>query len=307
MRRTSFRALPLAAAVAAVVLCGIAIAGPANTPATADSGAPRVVEAVRYATQGDYMVEVRFLIDLDRVPDPEAAADLAMGASPGDGTVTAQYKVGKRKWASGSLPVQVQYNPAGSGSNPSAAAAIESAIGQWNAVTPSTFSFAYTGTSGRTPGACADTIDADGFNTVSYADDLPVGVLGRTCTLFKSGNSPILEFDMKLDSGTAWSVAASTPRGKFDLTSTIVHELGHAAGISHPCEKSADCSAAEKLSVMFPYLYDGDQRRTVTEDDKGALRALYPGGPVPTPGPTPVSVPPFDRAFSAVAVSLARD
>ena len=108
--------------MSAIVLCGIAIAGPANAPATVEAGAPRVVEAVRYATQGDYTVEVRFLIDLDRVPDPEAAADRAMGAPPDGGTVTAQYKVGKRKWASGSLPVQVQYNPASSGSNPSAGA-----------------------------------------------------------------------------------------------------------------------------------------------------------------------------------------
>ena len=118
---------------------------------------------------------------------------------------------------------------------------------------------------------------------------------------------------MELDTGTRWSTAGSTARGNYDLASTILHELGHAAGISHPCEQSSGCTAAEKLSVMFPYLNDGDQRRTLTEDDRGALREQYPGAPaptptsVPTPAPTPFVIPPYSREFSAVAISLARD
>lgn len=307
MTNSCFRALPLVAALAAVALGGVAIALPAETPANMEPGPPRVVEVVRYATRGEYTVEQRFWIDTNRTPDAEAVADRAMGVEPGEATVTAQYKIGNHRWASGSLPVSISYNPSGSGSNPVGAETIQAALSQWNAVSPSTFSFAYAGTTSRGTGACGDAIDADGFNTIQYSTALTFGVLGTTCTLFKGSNSPILEFDMELDAGTSWSIAASTPRGSYDLASTILHELGHAAGISHPCESSAGCTAAEKLSVMFPYLNGGDQRRILTDDDKNAVRALYPGGPPPTPVPTPVVIPPYRRDFSAVVVSLARD
>ena len=307
MRRFPFRALPLTAALVSIAVCGVALARPLDAPASAESDAPRVVEVVRYATRGEYTVKQRLWIDLARAPDAEAAADRAMGVAQGEATVTAQYKIGKHKWAPGSLPLQVSYNSAGVGSNPSAANGIQAAISQWNAVTLATFSFAFSGTNSRGTGACSESIEADGFNTIQYSTGLSAGILGRTCTLFKSSGSPILEFDMELDAGTNWSIAATTPRGSYDLASTILHELGHAAGISHPCEAASGCTAAEKLSVMFPYLNDGDQRRSLTDDDKNALRAQYPGGPAPTPVPTPVIIPPYNREFSAIMVSLARD
>lgn len=307
MRRFPFRALPLTAALVSIAVCGVALARPLDAPASAESDAPRVVEVVRYATRGEYTVEQRLWIDLARAPDAEAAADRAMGVAQGEATVTAQYKIGKHKWAPGSLPLQVSYNSAGAGSNPPAIEAIQNAVARWNAVTPATFSFAFSGTNSRGTGACSESIEADGFNTIQYSTGLSAGILGRTCTLFKSSGSPILEFDMELDAGTNWSIAATTPRGSYDLASTILHELGHAAGISHPCEAASGCTAAEKLSVMFPYLNDGDQRRSLTDDDKNALRAQYPGGPAPTPVPTPVIIPPYNREFSAIMVSLARD
>ncbi len=300
-------ALPLAGALLAVALGGIALAGGGEASQNTPSGPPRVAEVVRYATSGEYTVEQRFWIDLNRAPDAEAVADHAMGIERGETTVSAQYKIGKHKWASSSLPLTLYYNPAGSGAKPSAVDAIRAAISQWNAVTPSTFTFGYGGTNSRGTGACNDSIVADGFNTIEYSTVLDFGVLGRTCTLFKSSSSPILEFDMELDAATSWSTESSTPRGSYDLPSTILHELGHAAGIAHPCETSAACDAAEKLSVMFPYLNDGDQRRTLTDDDMNALRAQYPGGPPPTAVPTPLVIPPYSREFSAFVTSLARD
>ena len=128
MRRFPFRALPLTAAVVSIALCGVALARPLDAPASAESDAPRVVEVVRYATRGEYTVEQRLWIDLDRAPDAEAAADGAMGVAQGEATVTAQYKIGKHKWAPGSLPLQVSYNSAGAGSNPPAIEAIQHAV-----------------------------------------------------------------------------------------------------------------------------------------------------------------------------------
>ena len=314
MRRFPFRALPLTAALVSIAVCGVALARPLDAPASAESDAPRVVEVVRYATRGEYTVEQRLWIDLDRAPDAEAAADRAMGVAQGEATVTAQYKIGKHKWAPGSLPLQVSYNSAGAGSNPPAIEAIQNAVAQWNAVTPATFSFAFSGTTSRGTGACSESIEADGFNTIQYSTGLSAGILGRTCTLFKSSGSPILEFDVELDAGTNWSIAATTPRGSYDLASTILHELGHAAGISHPCENNvqaskpcSQASPAELASVMFPYLNGGEQRRVLTGDDRDALREQYPGGPTPTAVPTPVIIPPYNREFSAIMVSLARD
>ncbi|MBA4180910.1 MAG: hypothetical protein C0506_10015 [Anaerolinea sp.] len=309
-----FRTLPLAAAVLGLMLAGISVV-PAGVDADSPAEPAAVQEIVRTVQRGDYTVERTIWIDARVVADPEALADRVAGIEPGSGggIATAQYKINSHKWASANIPVPVHYNAAGQGTNPDAGGVIQGAVTKWNAVTPTKFTFTWMGTTTRGTGACDDEIDADGFNTVAYATGLESGVLGSTCTLFKGPNAPIEEFDMVLDAGTPWSVAASTAKGKYDLPSTILHELGHAAGIRHPCETKGACTATEKLAVMFAFLDDGEQRRTLTADDEAALRAQYPGGEVPTPSPTPapsptpVVVPPFSRSFQSVMVSIARD
>lgn len=306
------RVLPLGSAATGLILLGVGLA-PRHAGADARLPPPDVREVVRYVHQGEYTVERTLWIDARAVADPEALADQVAGIEPGagDGMATAQYKLNSHKWSASNIPVPVYYNPAGQSTNPNAGPVIESAISKWNAVTPTKFTFTWMGTNTRGTGACDDDIDADGFNTIAYSSELPFGVLGSTCTLFKGPNAPIEEFDMILDAGTPWSVANPTPNGKYDLHSTMLHELGHAAGIGHPCsvtsKTSNSCNAAEKLAVMFAFLDDGEQRRTLTADDEAALRAQYPGGPIPSPTPTPVVVPPFSRQFQSVMVSIARD
>ena len=104
--------------------------------------------------RGEYTVEQTVWIDGKTVADPERLADEVTGTSPETGTVGAQYRINSHHWDAFAMPVAVYYNPAERGNTPDAAAAIQAAIQKWNAVSPSSFSFAWAGVGDGLPGAC---------------------------------------------------------------------------------------------------------------------------------------------------------
>jgi len=106
------------------------------------------------------------------------------------------------------------------------------------------------------PPVVGSAVERDGVNTVKFVDDLPSGVLGQTCTVWpvSGGTSATLtEFDMELSSKVQWSTAETTPATQYDLRSTILHEVGHAAGLGHTNDESA---------VMYASLKAGQQKAT---------------------------------------------
>ena len=106
---------------------------------------------------------------------------------------------------------------------------------------------------------------------------------------------------MELSSTVQWSTAETTPGNRYDLRSTILHEMGHAAGLGHTSDGSA---------VMYASLKAGTQKRSLTADDRDGLLAAYPGtAPTPSPAtPTPTAVPPvISRDYAIVTANLARD
>jgi hypothetical protein len=283
-------------ALAAGVLVALAARGLQPAPAArAETPTTGITEVAEYIHKGDYFVERRTWYSGD-------AATPNTGGATGDGVVTAQYRLNPHSWTTPSIPVPVYYNPANQGSNPDASGLIEDAIGKWDAVTTA-FSFSWEGATDAGAGACDDSISADGLNTITFSTQLTQGTLGRTCTLFRAPNAPLEEFDMEVNVNGPWSAATPTPAGRYDLASTILHELGHAAGIGHPCESGA-CSPAERASVMYPTLKDGTQKRSLTPDDVAALLALYPGG---TAYPQIPEIPDFKRSFHARMMAIARD
>ena len=196
--------------------------------------------------------------------------------------VSAQYVVNAHRWTAASLPVTVRYNSAGQPADFGMPTVIQNALNTWNAVTPSTFSFAWGGTGSGAVGACGNSINLDGQNTIKF-EALPGVTLGQTCTVWNVGegsNAKLVEFDMQLDSDpTTWSASDPPQAGRYDLPSTVLHELGHAAGLGH----SGDASA-----VMYPTLKSGVAKRALTGDDTSGLLAAYPGGgPTPSPSPSP--------------------
>ncbi len=224
-------------------------------------------------------------------------------------TVSAQYFVNAHRWDAGAMPVSVRYNSAGQPADYGLAQVLQQSLGAWNAVSPTSFSFSWAGSGTGPVGACGDTINLDGQNTVKF-ETLPGVVLGQTCTVWNSNQGPnakLVEFDMQLDDDAyTWSSAATTPAGKYDIYSTVLHELGHAAGLGHSAESSA---------VMFATIGGGVQRRALTADDTAGLQAAYPGAGAATPSSTPSSTPvPTPFATSAPALTnqaraplLARD
>jgi len=196
-----------------------------------------------------------------------------------DTSVSAQFVVNTHRWDSSSIPVSVKYNSTGAPAGQDVVAMIQANIGVWNSVTGA-FSFAYGGSSSGNTGTCATTIGTDGLNTIEFKS-LPGTTLGQTCTVWKSSQGDkLIEFDMELeDDASIWS--------QYDLQSTILHELGHAAGLGH---------SADHDSVMFPSLGAGAQKRTLKADDTAGLQAAYPGAPpatsTPSPSPTPTLPPP---------------
>ena len=154
---------------------------------------------------------------------------------------------------------------------------IKQAIGTWDVVAPDSFTFAYGGTASGDAGGCASAIHLDGMNTIKFA---PLdGKLGLTCTVFlgTGANSKLVEFDMLLSNDASlWSSSATTPATKFDLPSTILHELGHAAGLGH----------VDAETVMNGTLNPGTQRRALTEGDIAGLRSAYPPKAAPATAPS---------------------
>ncbi len=279
---------PWAGLIAGVALFALALLdGPPN-------GAATRAEAVR---DGEYVVVRHVLLDGDVISRPE---------SEEPGSVSAQYTVNKHRWGPNSMPITVSYNASGAPDEIDAAPLLEDAVGRWNDVSPGTFAFTWIGASTGDTGSCGASVQRDGVNTVKFVDYLPPGTLGQTCTVWSvssGASAPLVEFDMELSSTVKWSTDETTPGNRYDLWSTVLHEVGHAAGLGHTNDGTA---------VMYASLKAGTQKRSLTLDDREGLLAAYPGAaptpsPSPSPSPVPTAVPSFPRDFAIITANLARD
>lgn len=226
-----------------------------------------------------------------------AAADAPALEQPDS---SAAFKLNPNRWNASSLPVTVYVNPAGAPAGIPLEVLVEDAVSQWSSVEGSAFAFRFGGVSDGTAGACAqDRAQRDGRNTVIFVNWLPAGTLGMTCAVWTGGASgPLTEFDIVLNANVSWSWGSTTAPGTFDLASTVLHELGHGAGIGHPCQGAgASCTDAERRAVMYPSLRSGEQRNRLQDDDRAALIEAYPG-------PQP---PAFNRTVAIVVPGIGRD
>jgi hypothetical protein len=283
--------------------CGLSLFGLASVQAGASAQAPdTIVEEVRQAYVGGRLVEQRVLIDTRLTGDPVAVADEVTGIPHETGGVSAQYKLNPRRWLPSAMPIRVSYNPALEAPLPSIAPAIANAIQQWSAVSPSTFALVYAGTTTAGTDACED--DPDGVNTVAYVPKMSSpSVLGLTCTYYDGEDSPvILEFDMRLNHAFDWGAGPAIGANQYDLASTVLHEMGHAAGLGHSSLSTA---------VMYFALAKHTLKRTLATDDIDGLRAQYPVSgptiPTPVPTPTPIPAPVFNRDYQVVAPGVVRE
>lgn len=246
------------------------------------------------------------------------SADGSLSIEEAESRTIEQFVVNPHTWSTSSLPVTVRYNSTGAPSGIDTEGLIQDAIGTWNAVTNS-FSFIYGGESTADTGSCvrSATPDIDGINTIAFDDEIGALSLGETCTIFPNtgSNTKLVEFDMRLNPDDIWFTGNQSVVDKYDLASTILHELGHAAGLGH---------SSNTESVMYFQLKDGEMHRALHTDDIAGLNQAYPGGsaPTPTPSATPTpsptttpavtpppitTVPPPAGSFKVRTLQLARD
>ncbi len=275
LRSTALTVGLVAAFTLAVVLAAGQVRGGIPGTAPAAAGLYTTVHVLTWAGEGDLF---------QPLPDSSAA-----------------FRLNPNRWAPSALPVAVWYNPAGAPPGIPVEDLLRNAVDQWSNIPGSAFAFSYSGRTSGGSGACdVANRQLDGRNTVTFVTSLPTGTLGITCTVWSGGqNGDLVEFDIQLNANVNWGQSDSLGPGQFDLASTILHELGHGAGLGHPCTGSSSCTEAERQAVMYPSLRAREQRNVLKEDDKAAMVAAYPG---PPPGGAGAVGP-----FRAVLPGVGRD
>lgn len=132
----------------------------------------------------------------------------------------------------------------------------------------------------------------DGANTIQLLDTgwasrgFDPDAAGATDLIVRertAGGWEISEADIYINAEHhRWSPAETPADGYRSLMSVIVHEGGHALGLTHPCEPEGvdgapACSAAggeERVSVMYPFY--GAGQAELLPDDVDGLCHLYP-------------------------------
>ncbi len=126
-----------------------------------------------------------------------------------------------------------------------------------------------TGSSGGATGRDAGPGGAGGTAlavTVQFgAIDGPGNQLGETFLTGPFNGAPNTQL-ITLDIAENWSMSAQTPSNAVDLQSVVLHELGHAMGLSHSGFPGA---------VMYPVLGAGAQNRALALDDRLGVRPIY--------------------------------
>lgn len=102
------------------------------------------------------------------------------------------------------------------------------------------------------------------IQSFNYVDDGPGGTFAYACYPCSGSCSGDCHFDLY----DAWSSADVTPSNRVDFVSVALHEIGHALGMLH--------SPGHRDAVMYPKFAFSEQRRSLTQDDIGGIRELYP-------------------------------
>jgi hypothetical protein len=109
-------------------------------------------------------------------------------------------------------------------------------------------------------------------------------VLASTSYLVDGETGQLVEADILFNSAFAWSVAVAGERGRWDVESIALHEIGHLSGLGHSAIGETELASEggrrvlSSGSVMFPIaLGSGDvSARQLQADDIAGISDLYP-------------------------------
>jgi len=96
---------------------------------------------------------------------------------------------------------------------------------------------------------------------------------GRARTSFDSVSGNIVEGDVAINPNPCLRFSTDGRAGTFDLESTFVHEIGHVLGLEH--SGVAGASMQPRQGTNGTYGLPALTTRTVSEDDRAGLRAIY--------------------------------
>ncbi|HUR35690.1 MAG TPA: matrixin family metalloprotease [Vicinamibacterales bacterium] len=159
--------------------------------------------------------------------------------------------------------------------------AVANAFKTWEAVPTASISYQFGGFTRSLPG------QDDGRSTLGFQNEPDLDrVLASTSYLVDGNTGELIESDIFFNSAFQWSTAATGERGRWDVESIALHEIGHLSGLGHSAIGETELAAGggrrvlSTGAVMFPIaLGSGDiTSRRLQPDDIAGISDLYPDG-----------------------------
>ncbi|TAK17200.1 MAG: carboxypeptidase regulatory-like domain-containing protein [Acidobacteria bacterium] len=160
-------------------------------------------------------------------------------------------------------------------------AAAVASFSTWSQVPTASLSASFAGFTNAEP------VRDDGATVIGFQPHEELErTLGVTAFTLDRTTGTLVEADIYLNSAFDWSVAASGEANKFDVQSTLTHEIGHLLGLGHSLlgetvlRPEGGRRVTSKRSVMFPiaYLVGTTLDRTLQDDDIAGVSDTYPTG-----------------------------
>ncbi|MGH9901777.1 MAG: matrixin family metalloprotease [Pyrinomonadaceae bacterium] len=182
------------------------------------------------------------------------------------------------KWPSGvitiALSTSLQAPPSNIKTDSDVAGAARRALARWSAASGVRFNVVSSNDQALSPAGGGNSISLITVSSVNgpvfNAPELP----GRTRVFFNPDTGSVVEADIAINPTLPFSTDGTT--GTYDLESVFLHEIGHLLGLEHSGVVGATMQPRQarngiyELATMAP--------RTLAEDDRAGVRALYGSG-----------------------------